>query len=104
MVDFQVAYDKLMAFETAEDIRQYFQDIGMIGIRRSSFMCPIANWFKEVTGLQHLCVGLKIYIPGCGLEEDGTISDTDFDGFPLSKACSNFIENFDKSEYSELIN
>lgn len=50
MIDFQVTYDKLCNFETAEDIRAYFNSIGVKGFTCNGSRCPIATFFTEQTG------------------------------------------------------
>ncbi len=102
-VDFQVAFEKLMNFETSEDIRGFFQDMGITGVTKSSTFCPIANWFKETTDVGHIMVGGLLYTPGHGLNDNGQISEADKSYFYLSQASLHFMANFDNGDYPELI-
>lgn len=45
MIDFQVAYDKLAQFETAEELADFFKYEGITGYKKQAKHCPIANWW-----------------------------------------------------------
>src|SRR5712671_1520972 len=62
MIDPIVAYDKLSNFETAQEIREYFQECGIKADRSSSSSCAISEWFKETTGEKFVSVGISIKV------------------------------------------
>lgn len=98
MVDFSVAYDKLANFETAQEIREYFQDRGLKGITCKSMQCPIAVFFQEETGKEDVLVD-PTYILRLG-NHLGGYGPSKFD---VTTAMAEFIILFDDFNYPELI-
>lgn len=52
MIDFQVTYDKLSNFESAQEIREYFNSLGIKGFTCNGSRCPIATFITQETGEQ----------------------------------------------------
>jgi hypothetical protein len=100
MVDPGVAWDKLSNFETAEEIREYFQHEGIKAIQFDANSCAIAQWFKNTTGEEHVSVAAMIKI---GRMDDQDCWSTPRVSFEHTKATLDFIEKFDRGGYPELI-
>lgn len=95
MIDFSVTYDKLSNFETAQEIREYFNSIGVKGFTCNASKCPIATFFTEQTGEPVLVEPSYIARPGkCG---DYKVAAQN------TEAMTQFIHNFDDWIYPELI-
>lgn len=95
MIDFTVTFDKLSNFETAQEIREYFNSIGVKGFTCETSRCPIAAFFTEQTGESVLVEDLFIQrTNGCGGWMVGASN---------TSAMTQFIHNFDDWEYPELI-
>src|SRR5712672_842872 len=71
MIDPVVAYDKLSNFETAEEIREYFQECGIRGVKGRNDSCAIAQWLIETTGEKLVNVGETIRV---GVKANAPIS------------------------------
>lgn len=91
MLDFQVAFDKLAQFETAEQIRQYFVAEGYKGVTCSESHCPIASFLRDQTGEDISVAPVLIMRGGIVNVELNTA------------AMQEFILNFDDEMYPELI-
>lgn len=97
MIDPEVAYDKLKNFETADQLRQYFQDENVKGSLRSAGTCPIASWMKQTTGRSTVTVGSAIRFYATTRASECDIE------FPHTDTTENFITRFDNIEYPELV-
>lgn len=91
MIDFQVARDKLLSFETADEIAQFLESQGVKAARAMSTSCAIAEWMTETTGTQ-------VYV---NQQEMWRMFDT----APVhhNRALGEFIHRFDEGYYPELI-
>lgn len=98
MVDPVVAWDKLSNFETAQEIREYFQQEDVFGYRMALASCPIANWMKQTTGAGLVQVGNDISVHSGILDTESTNIGT----FEHTQATLDFIELFDDGDYPEL--
>lgn len=95
MIDFSVTYDKLSNFKTAEEIRGYFNSLGIKGFTCQSSKCPIAAFITDQTGETVLVENHFIVRANkCG---DWVVAA------PTTPAMTNFINNFDDCRYPELI-
>lgn len=107
MIDPGVAWDKLSNFETAQEIREYFQSENITGLKAQPNACPIAQWFINTTGQEvsvanNIKIGAKeeIYIDYLGREQYGEAYEWEF---KHSDATLDFIEQFDGGKYPELL-
>lgn len=120
MVDPVVAWDKLSNFETAQEIREYLQSEGIKAIKNSRHSCALADWMKQITGVNRVVVNADISVGeklvpktwyGEMLITDGSRQKVAFTSeekvpeyvFPHTKATLDFIRNFDDGEYPELV-
>lgn len=94
MIDFQVSYDKLCNFETADEIRAYFNSIGVKGLTCNSSKCPIASFISEQSDEQVLVEPHHI-VRASGSEWKTMV--------PTTEAMQDFICAFDDWCYPELI-
>lgn len=106
MIDPVVAWDKLSNFETAQEIREYFQRENIQALRSEATFCPIARWLKSTTGETDVCVSSHIEMGEMQIQMDNS-------RYPLPKiaheytfqhtlATSTFMDNFDRGFYPEL--
>lgn len=97
MIDPIVAWDKISTFETADKIREYFEEEKITGLRGDNRTCALARWLMITTG-ETVSVGSKIRI--------GFVDSNDFDSphyeFDHTEATLDFIGNFDDGFYPEL--
>lgn len=92
MIDPQVAYDKLCSFQTAKELREFFQGENVKGCIGTGDMCPIANWLTDTTGLK-TSVATEITF-----WTEGRMKH-----FKHTWATTVFIDQFDDGLYRELI-
>src|ERR1700745_1706260 len=97
MIDPQVAWDKLSGFETAEELRKYFQELGIQGRRGAFSGCPIANWISQQTGEPSVVDIGKITIAHWTDDQYYRASV-----FNHTDATYQFILDFDAGDYPEL--
>ena len=105
MIDPGVAWDKLSNFETAEEIREYFQSEGIRAICGDNRSCAISQWFLNITGVDYVSVASDIKIGNIihqdvnGFIQTGLVYTNTFNHTP---ATLDFIDKFDAGEYLEL--
>lgn len=107
MIDPGVAWDKLSNFETAEEIREYFQDAGIRAIRTDHRSCAIAQWLIGTTGIQDVSVAGVVqigYMEGTKITASGhtmacVVPEYEF---RHTNATLTFMEKFDEGAYPEL--
>lgn len=95
MIDPVVAWDKLSNFDTATEIREYFQQEDIKGYRGVIESCPIAQWMQQLTGADLVRVSGRVTVYqglGCDLDKD----------FNHTKATLDFVVGFDSGRYPEL--
>lgn len=51
MIDFDVAFDKLASFESAQEIADFLKGYQVKGYRFQAGRCPISRWMSHQTGL-----------------------------------------------------
>lgn len=51
MIDFDVAYDKLAQFETANEIAELFEDYGVKALKGFPDRCAVTVWMRQQTQL-----------------------------------------------------
>lgn len=99
MIDFHVARDKLLQFETADEIAEFLFEQGVKGTRALSTSCAIANWMTETTG-----IGVAVNQIEMWESYNGAV--VNYGGLVLhrhSDAISSFVIKFDEGHYPELI-
>lgn len=94
MIDFQVAYDKLSNFESAQEIREYFNSLGLKGFTCQAMQCPIATFLADQTGEKVVVEPMFI-----ARAVDGTWVNS----FENTAAMTEFIHQFDDWCFPELI-
>lgn len=107
MIDPVVAWDKLKNFETAQEIREYFQSEGVKAVKGDHKSCAIAQWLIDTTGNPSVSVSSSVQIGistvtrtlGDDIQFVRNQADHDFRHTP---ATLDFIEEFDNGGYPEL--
>lgn len=107
MIDPVVAWDKLSNFETAQEIREYFQSEGIKAVKADHKSCAIAQWLIDTTGDQNVSVnsrvqiGIKTVVRALDTGVKLIESEADYE-FKHTQATLDFIEAFDNGGYPEL--
>ena len=100
MIDPQVAWDKLLNFDTAQELREYFQFEGVKGFRISVTECPIANWMTATTGLFTTVSGsIRVWVDA---NDSRNPMKSPVAEFSHTNVTKNFVKSFDQKKYPEL--
>ena len=99
MINPQTAFEKLAQFDTADEIAQYLQHLGIKGHRTSSTHCPISQFMSERTGL---VVSTGSAVRTFANVEYWKALEHNFKA-PVTDAMCDFIARFDRGRYPELI-
>lgn len=94
MVDLTVACDKLLGFETVEDVAGYFKHEGVQGLRGGSDSCVVAQWLQAQTGEDYNVSCLGVW--------NNAVQAEDIVEFPRDSALSEFIRQFDRGAFPAL--
>lgn len=94
MIDFQVAYDKLAQFESADDIAEYMESCGIKAKTRSPKFCAISLWMTQQTELPVITADKWIR---ARVDNQTVITEE------LTNAMKRFVFLFDSYLYPELM-
>lgn len=97
-----VAWERLKSFETAQDIREFFQNEGIKGIKESLTTCPIASWMHEATKAEIVRVGDVVRVYSKPTESSNFFYLELTGEFEHTWATTNFMEKFDEGQFPEL--
>src|ERR1700745_2209626 len=100
-VDFNVAFEKLAQFESAEDLADFFISYQVKAVPSYSDKCAITVWMEGQTGhsirTNMNSVRAVTDKPGSPLETvPGTFNS-------LTEAMADFVKEFDSGKYPDLI-
>lgn len=98
MIDFQVAFDKLAQFETADELAEFFQYEGIKAVQGDSNNCAISVWMKRTIENDHVFTN-KFAIT----EYPENINDGASNKARTTQPMFDFIMYFDHGLYQELI-
>jgi hypothetical protein len=99
MADVGVVMEKLHSFETADDIAGYFMDYGIKAEPQKARSCAISQFVEIETGYS-VCTGSnKLFVD---LEENAVLRGLG-DYYKHTPAMAEFVQNYDKGMYPELI-
>lgn len=99
MIDPQVAFDELAQFDSADEIAEYLQHLGIKGTRYSPYSCPISQFMSETTGLSAATSSLVRTFTSA---EDMGLYKHNFSEY-ATEAIRAFIWRFDRCDYPELV-
>jgi hypothetical protein len=100
MIDFQVAFDKLAQFETADELADFFKYEGVKACVQDPSNCAVAQWMNMQTGEEVRVSPLYIFT---SKRPWGSRNETAVINTPNTPAMTNFILNFDTASYPELL-
>lgn len=91
MIDFTVARDKLLQFQTTEELATFFKYEQVTGIKGKRDNCVVAHWMQQQTGT-------LVQVSHCNMWDS-----EDVDSMLLHpKVLKRFIICFDIGDYPEL--
>lgn len=96
MIDFNVAYDKIAQFKSADEIANYLNSCGIKAEKGVPDACAISVWMRDQTGLRILTNSGECWSAG---------PDNMFDALESRRntlAVHTFVESFDSGLYPEL--
>lgn len=98
MIDFQVAFDKLAQFETADELAEFFRYEGIKAIPWDSNNCAVSAWMKRTIGKE------SVYSSTYAVSEyDDNSKECIVNRARTTLPMDDFIEKFDMYFYPELI-
>lgn len=95
MIAFEVARDKLLQFETADEIAAFLKSEGVKAMRAMSTSCAIADWMTTTTGE-------AVYVNHSEMWRNSWSNGT-IALHAHNPALGEFIQRFDHGYYPELI-
>lgn len=103
MLDFQVAFDKLAQFETADEIAEFLGGQNIKAVPQSGDRCAISAFMTGSTGMRVFTGGRSIFIDP-PRNFDGGVRLTDADDYrDLTIAMQDFVHKYDDNQYPELV-
>lgn len=99
-MDLKTAIEPLVKFADPEEIRQFFVQNGITGMREGEYDCPIANFVKrqypDAPGIPNVSDNVMIepFMATTGCEE--------WEQVAFTPAMTSFVMNFDQGAYPEL--
>lgn len=97
MIDFQVAFDKLAQFETADELADFLLNEGIKAVPADANSCAISAWMKRTTE------GEKIYTNTYSISEYSDSQEDAIHRASTTQPMIDFIVDFDMCRYPALI-
>lgn len=101
MADFGIVAEKLMSFESADDLADYLRDYGIKAEPQNARACAISVFVEQETGLTGKIITTTQTLTHDELNDLGYY-DT-YEQFNHTDAMREFVKAFDKGMYPSLI-